>query len=135
MLPSSWSNEDRTFFPERTCHSAKPVDPDSALSLGDRSVTSRSQDRGRSTLRHPDRESATWETVTGENRIKCIDARRHRLRGPVGNRSRIGKPMLDECADGGISIRHSSAILARTYPEGKKGTCTNAAAGRAKASH
>ena len=30
--------------------------------------------------------------------------------------------MLDECADGGVTVGHCSARIARTYPESKKGT-------------
>ena len=54
--------------------------------------------------------------MSGKNRIERFDARRHRLRSPVSNRRRIRKSMLDECANGGISIRHSSArILPNIY--------------------
>ena len=60
--------------------------------------------------------------MSGQNRIERLDPRCHRLRGPVGDRRRIWKSMLDKCANSGISVGHGSARIARTYPESKKGT-------------
>jgi hypothetical protein len=59
--------------------------------------------------------------MSGKNCIEYLDARRHRLRGPMGDRCRIRKSMLDEGADGGVAVGHSSARIPRTYTESKKG--------------
>jgi hypothetical protein len=40
----------------------------------------------------------------------------------MGDRCRIRKSMLDEGADGGIAVGHSSARIPRTYTESKKST-------------
>jgi hypothetical protein len=124
VLSISWTNEDRTFFPEWTSDGAESIDPDRSLTLGDGGVTGCSQDSGGSALWHPDGETTAGQTMSGKNRIESIDPGCHRLSGPMGDRRCIGKSMLDECADGGIAIRHYPARVARTYPESKKRTWT-----------
>jgi hypothetical protein len=122
VLSTPWANEDRAFFPERTSDGAESIDPDRSFALSDGGVTGCSQNSGGSALWHPDSESTARQTMSGENRIESIDAGCHRLGGPMGDRSCIGKSMLDERAYGGISIRHYLARVARTYPESKKKT-------------
>jgi hypothetical protein len=82
--------------------------------------------RGRSALWHPDSQSSTGKSTAGQDRVESIDTSRNGLRRPVGNRRSIGKAMLDEGANGGVAIRHGSARISRTYPEGKKGTDVSA---------
>ena len=120
VLPIPRSHEDRPLFPEWTGDGAESIDPDRSLALGDGGVTRCAQHRGRSTLRHPDGEPSTRKTMSGKNCIEYLDARRHRLCGPMGDRCRIRKSMLDEGADGGVAVRHSSARIPRTYTESKK---------------
>jgi hypothetical protein len=60
--------------------------------------------------------------MSGKNCVEYLDACRHRLSGPMGDRCRIRKSMLDECADGGVAVGHSSARISRTYTESKKRT-------------
>ncbi len=122
VLPIAWTHEDWAFFPEWTGDGAQSVDPDRSLALGDGGVTRGSKDGGRPTLRHPDCESSARQASSGQNRIDRFDPRCHRLRGPMGDRCRIWKSMLDEGANGGIAIEHSFARISRTYPESKRGT-------------
>jgi hypothetical protein len=104
VLPVAWANEDRALLPEWASDGAEPVYPDRSLALGNSGVTRGSQNGGCTTLRHPYGESPAGQTVSGQNRIESFDPRCHRLRGPVGNRRRIWKSMLDECANGGVAI-------------------------------
>ena len=107
------AHEDRSLFPEWTGDGAEPIDPDRSLTLGNGGVTCSPQHRCRSTLWHPDGQPSPGKTATWKNCIEYFDARSHRFRGPMGDRCRIRKSMLDEGADGGVAVGH--ALL--EYPE------------------
>src|SRR6266446_761183 len=120
VLSIARAHEDRSLFPEWTGDGAEPVDPDRSLTLGDGGVTRGPQHCCRSPLWHPDGEPSTRETVSGKNCIEYLDARRHRFGGPVSDRCRIWKSMLDERANGGVAVGHSLARIARINTESKE---------------
>src|SRR5882672_10270110 len=105
VLSIARAHEDRSLFPEWT---------------GDGGVTRGPQHCCRSPLRHPDSEPSTRETASGKNCIEYLDARRHRFGGPVSDRCRIWKSMLDERANGGVTVGHSPARIARRNTESKE---------------
>src|SRR6266480_4374960 len=109
VLSVARSDENRTFFPERTSNSSKSVDPNRSLTLSDGGVTRCPQYCSCSALRHPYSQSAAWQSSSGKNRIERIDSCRDRFRCPVRNWGGIGKALLDECANGGIAVGHGSA--------------------------
>src|SRR5437762_1576460 len=124
VLSAARPKENRALFPERTSNGAKAIDPYRSFTLGDGGVAGSTEHCRRSTLRHPDSQSAAGQAMSGKNRIECFDASPHWFRRPVGDRCSIWKSMLDECADGGVSVRHSSAGSPEHIPKARKKPAT-----------
>src|SRR3954465_2837583 len=77
------------------------VDPGGALAGGNHRPAAGAEDRRGAAERRPDREPAAGKAARRQRAIELRDARRHLLRGAMRDWRGIGKPLLEDRAQGG----------------------------------